>query len=126
MGWGRLGRHLVVLELDVLPGDPLLDVQLLLRLKHAREEELLQLLVGEVDAELLEGVVLEVLKAEDVEQTDIRQLGRLLAAGKVAVNLGDDPVEQMGIDRLRARDANVRPSAMGSARGTGWNPIDAP
>ena len=43
----------------------------MLLLEDAREEELLELLVTEVDAELLEGVVLEVLKAEDVEQADV-------------------------------------------------------
>ena len=34
------------------------------------DEELLQLLVGVVDAELLEAVTLEALKAEDVEAAD--------------------------------------------------------
>ena len=62
---------MVVRELDVLPRHALLDVHLLLGLEDAREEELLQLLVAEVDAQLLEGVELEVLEAEDVEQPDV-------------------------------------------------------
>ena len=58
---------LVVLELNRPPVDALLPVDLLLRFEDAPQEELLQLLVGIVDAQLLEAVALEALKAEDVE-----------------------------------------------------------
>ena len=40
----------------------------LLLLEHGVDEELVQLLIGVVDAELLEGVVREDFKAEDVEK----------------------------------------------------------
>jgi len=45
-------------------------VDLLLRLEDAPHKVLLQLLVGKVDAELLEAIVLEDLEAEHVEQAD--------------------------------------------------------
>ena len=45
-------RLLVVHELDVLPRDVLVVVLLLLQLEDVLHEELLQVLVGEVDAEL--------------------------------------------------------------------------
>ena len=55
---GFVGDHvqsvLVVGELDVLPADVLQVVLLLLQLEDVPHEELLQVLVGEVDAELLE------------------------------------------------------------------------
>jgi hypothetical protein len=44
----------------------------LLEDEHLVVKELLQLLVGEVDAELLEAVGLEDLKAGNVQQTDKR------------------------------------------------------
>ena len=43
-------------KVDELPFDALLAVLLLLQHKHVVVEELLQLLVGEVDAQLLKGV----------------------------------------------------------------------
>ena len=47
--------------------DPLGLVQLLLHLEDVEVEVLLQLLVGEVDQQLLEAIVLKDLEAEDVE-----------------------------------------------------------
>ncbi len=47
---------LVVSELDVLPVDVLQVVLLLLQLEDMTDEELLQVLVGEVDAQLLKAV----------------------------------------------------------------------
>ena len=62
--------YLVVNELDVPPLDGLEVVLLLLQLEDVLHEELLEVLVGEVDAELLEGVGGEVLEAEDVQDAD--------------------------------------------------------
>lgn len=57
---GFVGDHiqciLVVGELDVLPADVLQVVLFLLQLEDVAHEELLQVLVGKVDAELLETV----------------------------------------------------------------------
>ncbi len=54
---GFVGDHvqsiLVVCELDVLPADVLQVVLLLLQFEDVTDEELLQVLVGEVDAQLL-------------------------------------------------------------------------
>ena len=54
---GLVGDHvqslLVVGELDVLPVDVLQVVLLLLQLEHVAHKELLQVLVGKVDAQLL-------------------------------------------------------------------------
>ena len=52
------------------PLDALPHVFLLLEDEHVVVEELLQLLVSEVDADLLEAVVVEDLKAGDVEDTN--------------------------------------------------------
>ena len=54
-------------------------------------EELLQLLVGVVDAELLEGVELENFKASDIEDTDEKRSGEI--GGEGAVDDFDEPLE---------------------------------
>lgn len=59
---GGQGWHLVVHELDVRPVDLLALVLRLLHLEHVLVEVLLQLLVGQVDAELLEVILLELLE----------------------------------------------------------------
>ena len=48
----------------------LAHVDLLLELEDVLDEEVVQRFVGEVDAQLREGVDREILKAEDVEDTD--------------------------------------------------------
>ena len=71
-------------------------------LTHRVVEELLQLLVGVVDAELLEAVDVEDLEAGDVEDADE---GGALALGAVegAVDADDDPLEEPLVHRLRYR-----------------------
>ena len=81
------------------------------RLQRAlTDEELLQLLVAVVDAELLEAVVVEDLEAVDVQHADDGVLGAVPAAVLLhldgRVHLLDDPREQAFIDGLRAE---VRP-----------------
>lgn len=49
-------RALVVLVVDVRPEDVLTGILILFKLENMLDEELLQLLVGEVDAELLKAV----------------------------------------------------------------------
>jgi len=66
-----------------LPHNALLSVLLLLQHEHEVVEELLETLVGEVDADLLEAVVLEGLEASDVQFLDVQRL-----VGDV-----DEPVE---------------------------------
>ena len=66
----QVEHRLVVDVLDVLELDALRRVEALLRLEGRHREVALQLLVGEVDAELLERVGLEDLEAEDVEDAD--------------------------------------------------------
>jgi len=51
-----------------LPDDALLLVLLLLEHEHVMIEELLQLLIGEVDAELLEAVVLHLFMHHDAHR----------------------------------------------------------
>jgi hypothetical protein len=60
----------VVLVADVHVGHPLLLVLLHLQLEHVAVERLLQPLVGGVDAQLLEAVVVELLEAKDVQHRD--------------------------------------------------------
>ena len=81
----RLG---VVDVLERPPRDALLRVLGLLLLEDHPREELLQLLVGVVDAELLEAVGLEALEAEDVQAADapltLEEAGRHAAAARAA------------------------------------------
>ena len=58
---------LIVDEVNMLPADLLSVVLVLFHLEDVLDEKLLEVLVGVVDAELLEAVVLEVLKAENVQ-----------------------------------------------------------
>ena len=69
---------------------------------HRVVEELLELLVGEIDAELLEAVDVKDLEAGNVEDADE---GGALALGAVerAVDAGDDPLEEPLVHRLRYR-----------------------
>ena len=64
-----------------------------------RVELLLQPLVGEVDAELLERILLEDLEAEDVEHAD--RDAALPADG--AVDAQDEVVKERRVGRLRER-----------------------
>ena len=64
-------------------------------------ELLLELLVGKVDAELLEAVGLERLEAVNVEHADER-VGRR-GALQAAINLRHDPVEQLRVHVLGER-----------------------
>ena len=68
--------NLIINEADLLPVDALLVVLLLLHLEDVRHKELLKVLVGVVDAELLEAVRVKVLEAKDVEDPN-RALGSL-------------------------------------------------
>ena len=70
----------------------LADVRLLLELEDVLDEEVVQRLVGEVDAKLGERVEDEVLEAEDVQDT-----GREVAGGDgdVIVDDVDAPVERV-------------------------------
>ena len=84
---------------------PLVLVQVLLLREGVAVELLLQPLVGEVDAELLEGVGLEDLEAEDVEHADRR--AALAADGRV--DAAHEVVEDVGVDGLGERlDGLVR------------------
>ena len=61
---------LVVAELDLAPVDAFLRVDRLLRREDERVEEILQLLIRHVDAQLLKAVVGEVLKPRQVQDAD--------------------------------------------------------
>ena len=61
---------LVILELHVSPLNLFLGIFLLLHLEDVAVEELLDLLVGIIDAELLETVLLKVLKSKDIQQAN--------------------------------------------------------
>ena len=65
----------VVEVVDVLPLDPLPLVLLLLLLQHQLDEQLLELLVAVVDAELLKTVLPKDLKAVDVKNSNYRGIG---------------------------------------------------
>ena len=66
----RISTHLIVNEFNVLPANVLSVILLLLKLEDVLHEELLQVLVCVVDAELLKGVNGEVLKSENVQHSN--------------------------------------------------------
>lgn len=51
----------------MLPIDALVIVLLLLQLEYMLNEKLLEILIGIINAKLLEAVVVEVLEAEDIQ-----------------------------------------------------------
>merc|ERR1740123_609054 len=61
-------------EVNVSPVQTLANVHFLLQGEHVGVEELLQLLVDVVDADLLKAVVVKDLKAGDVEDTNVGDL----------------------------------------------------
>ena len=76
----------------------------LLQIKHVVVEELVQLLVCEVDAQLLKAVDGKVLKPENVQHAN--KLGRVRAWVGCAVDLVPQPrkcsrVQRLGLVRLR-------------------------
>lgn len=71
----QIADHLVVEVLHRDPLDALPAVLVLLGLQRQLDEQLLQLLVAEVDAELLEAVLLEDLEAVDVQDAHHVALG---------------------------------------------------
>mmetsp|Transcript_982 Transcript_982/g.1275 ORF Transcript_982/g.1275 Transcript_982/m.1275 type:complete len:208 (+) Transcript_982:164-787(+) len=98
--------------------DPLLRVQALLRLEHVLVEELLQLLVGVVDEELLERVVPEDLEAEHVQDPDVQQHVKAPALPPLRELLVDrphQPVKDAAVYGLRERVAGA--CALHSAQG---------
>jgi hypothetical protein len=65
--FNQVQHSLVVLELNISPLDLLLRVLLLLHLEDVAVEELLDLFVRIIDAELLKAVFLKILKAKNIQ-----------------------------------------------------------
>jgi len=82
-----------------LPHDALLLVLLLLEDEHEVVEELLETLVGQVDAELLEAVVFEGLEAGDVQDADEEDAFDFFDV-QCQVDHLDEPVEHAAVDGL--------------------------
>jgi hypothetical protein len=95
---------LVVAVVDLRETDLLAGVLVLLEPKDVLVEVGLELLVGVVDAELLEGVHFEVLKSKDVEHADeilqVRLVDRL-------VDVHHQPLEQPRVQRFHQCIARV-------------------
>ena len=101
LGLNQVQHIRVVHKLDVAPVDGLRLVLRLLRLEHVLVEVLLQLLVRQVDAELLERVQLERLKAVDVQDADEASAAGVLP--DAGVDLLHQPVKQAGVQSLGQR-----------------------
>ena len=100
---------LVVTEADWIPLNFLLCVLRLLQLENVLVEEVLQVLVGVVDTQLFEAILLEILEPKDVEDGD--DVLDVLAGGLAADDLvqsGDEPGEQTGVKSLRHRITSVQ------------------
>lgn len=139
---------LVVLVVDALPHDVFPRVLLLLQRENVPDEELLQLLVGEVDAQLLKAgreriffsrahedgekwrnvthrkshkpVFGEILKAKDVEQADGRQeLFRFLVlVVNRRVDFVHDPNEKFPVNCLEMTQRAVYLSRLSEGKGS--------
>lgn len=97
---------LIVDEFYVLPIDSLVIVLLLLQFENVLYEELLQILVGIVDAELLETVVIEVLETKNVEHSD--RTARLVLGPKYGlVNFLDHVNKQSPVNAFYERVSNI-------------------
>ena len=81
------------------PASPHL-VQIHLFFENDQVEEELQLLIGEVDAQLLERIELKNLEAEDVEQADV---GVAVAVVQCLIYLHDKPDEDLAKSRVLTR-----------------------
>ena len=88
----QLADDHVVEVVDVLPLDPLPLVLLLLLLQHQLDEQLLELLVAVVDAELLKTVLTKDLKAVDVKNANYCGIGdiRLRKYNRLKTTLEQD------------------------------------
>ena len=64
---------LIVFEGNVFPIDVFVVVLLLFEFEDVMNEELLEILIGVIDAQLFETVALEVLEAEDVQDAEARE-----------------------------------------------------
>eukprot|EP00968_Pinguiococcus_pyrenoidosus_P000506 scaffold31_cov263-Pinguiococcus_pyrenoidosus.AAC.12 len=125
----QVQNRLIVDEGDLGKADALRLVDTLLLLEGRPVEVLLQLLVREVDAELLEGVLLEDLEPEDVEHADKKGVVHLELHS--VVDPENEPVEELPEDRLCERvrrlhrvrrlvqDVRVRAANVNGSRGEG-------
>mmetsp|Transcript_51451 Transcript_51451/g.123871 ORF Transcript_51451/g.123871 Transcript_51451/m.123871 type:complete len:478 (-) Transcript_51451:949-2382(-) len=106
LGSQDVHRVLIVGEIQSVPGDAFALVQLLLELEDKGVEELLEPLVGEVDAELLKRIHFEALEAKNVQHANEQLDVSSVADGQVC--LRDNEVEDHAIQRLGQRVAVVR------------------
>mmetsp|Transcript_24855 Transcript_24855/g.71870 ORF Transcript_24855/g.71870 Transcript_24855/m.71870 type:complete len:892 (+) Transcript_24855:2607-5282(+) len=103
----------VVLVLQITQRNALILVLLLYAAEDIQRVLLLQLFIGIIDAQLLEAVDLETLKAKDVQQTDDAKVIHLVGMTVVLLGTGggvdglDEPVERLGVDLLGEGIASV-------------------
>ena len=86
----RFHRHhvedvLVVGKVDLVPFDPFPVVLFLLQFEHMADKELLQLLIGVVDAELLKRVMFKLFKTKNIEKADRLAIGGIVSLSADAV-----------------------------------------
>merc|ERR1719264_1040977 len=97
-------------KVNVGPVQTLADVHFLLKGEHVGVEELLQLLVDVVDADLLKTVIVKDLKAGDVEDTDVGDLLHGGVAQGLVTLLHGDPEGTLvdGTGNSRHRGSSIR------------------
>eukprot|EP00754_Rhynchopus_humris_P013399 Rhum_TRINITY_DN14325_c3_g1::Rhum_TRINITY_DN14325_c3_g1_i1::g.82804::m.82804 len=110
---------LVVLEDNRLRVDALVLALLDVPCEDVAVVVVLKLLVREVDAQLLERVVLEVLEAEDVEQPDPVAVVAVAVLMDKAVDALHKPQEHLFVQRLAHRVPLLRRTALVERRGEG-------
>ena len=74
----QIENPLIIFEGDVLPIDVFVVVFLLFEFEDVMDEELLEILIGVVDAKLFETIPLEVLESEDVQDAETKPREREL------------------------------------------------
>ena len=110
----QIHNALIVVVRDRLRGDSLGLVHLVDGLEEHTHKESLQLLVGEIDAQLLERVDCKHLKPKDVHVSNVRphrairdETRTIIAVGKCRVDLEHDPTEEERIQLLGERMAHL-------------------
>jgi hypothetical protein len=104
----QIADNAVVKVFDGRPGNALARVLLLLGAQRELDKVLLQLFVAPVDEKLLERVVVENLKAVNVQHAQRHLLAALFGGNHCLVDLEHDPVKEAAVQRLGKRVARRR------------------
>ena len=102
----QIENPLIIFEGDVLPVDVLVVVFFLFEFENVMNEELLQILVRIIDAQLFETVVLKILKTENIQNAETFSIGvRFFRFVNRRVDFLHDPNEHFPVNSFDERIA---------------------